>query len=504
MAIIEGNNKSNRIKGGAEDDTIIGYGGSDHLSGNAGNDILYGDDQSDAPVFGSGDDTLVGGRGRDVLVGGAGSDTLSGGADDDVLFNGFANGVTIEGGEVSYNYALSGDGGNDTLDGGAGFDTAVLLFDRAAGVSVDISNPDAASTIRDGVTAIGTIIGVEQIEFLGGGGADVVTGGGFHDNLSGRGGDDRLMGLGGSDRLEGGDGDDILDGGEGFDVASYANAAAGVAVDIGLLGVEQDTRGAGRDILIGIEQVDGSAFSDTLNGGEGNDFFTAGIGGDDVIRGNGGDDSFYLYRFASDAPTSCKIIGGAGDDQATIGAADGARDSIAFNGWSGNDRLSLQVGAQVHASMDAGEDVVSLAMGPGKATISLGRGVDTIEFQEGAVLPEGYKVVTVSDFAAGENGDRIDLGNLLASVAPGYVAGTDPFESGYVELQSLSGATGVAIDRDGSGDAFAPETILRLEGVAAGDLTAFNFGGFSPVGQVLPVAAVPVPNAIVDLHVALV
>lgn len=503
MAIIQGNNRSNRLRGDAENDTITGFGGSDRLVGADGDDILYGDDQGGSPIFGFGDDTLIGGDGRDVLVGGAGDDELSGGGGDDVLFNGFANGVINGGGQLSYNFATVGDGGGDTLDGGRGFDSAFLLFDRAAGVSLDISDTDAVGVIRDGFAAIGTITGVERIEFFGGVGGDIVTGGGFDDKLFGRGGDDRLTGLGGGDRLEGGNGDDILDGGDGFDVASYETAQAGVTVDLRLIGQQQDTGGAGLDTLIAIEQVDGSAFSDMLIGGDGGDFFSDGAGGDDEIRCGAGDDAVYLYRFASDAPTSSRILGGAGNDFANIGAAAGAEDRITFDGGGGDDTLMMQAAARMQVSMGTGEDVVSLAMGPGKATISLGRGVDTIKFQPDAPLPDDYKVVTISDFAAGENGDRIDLSDWLASVAPGYVAGTDPFESGYLRLETLAGATGVAIDRDAGGDAFAPETLLRLEGVVASDLTAFNFGGFAPEAM-MPIAQNLTPYMMADLQVALV
>jgi len=81
--------------------------------------------------------------------------------------------------------------------------------------------------------------------------------------------------------------------------------------------------------------------------------------------------------------------------------------------------------------------------------------------------------------------------------------GRTPFESGYLQLETLPGAAGVAIDRDAGGDVLSLETILRLENVAASDLTAFNFGGFAPEAMGL-IAPDFMPHAMIDLHVALV
>ena len=67
------------------------------------------------------------------------------------------------------------------------------------------------------------------------------------------------MGGDGADTLMGRGGDDILDGGGSpADTASYAEAASGVTVDLGIAG-PQNT-GEGFDTLIGIENLTGSAF----------------------------------------------------------------------------------------------------------------------------------------------------------------------------------------------------------------------------------------------------
>src|SRR5262249_48338080 len=112
-----------------------------------------------------------------------------------------------------------------------------------------------------------------------GDGNDTLIGGKAADFFYGDAGNDTLTGNAGDDFLEGGAGDDPIDGGSGFDAASYSEAAAGVTVDLTIVGA-QNTGGAGYDTLIGIEDLVGSAFADTLTGdGSGN--FLIGNDGND-------------------------------------------------------------------------------------------------------------------------------------------------------------------------------------------------------------------------------
>ncbi|MBP2228898.1 hypothetical protein J2847_002190 [Azospirillum agricola] len=70
-----GDDASQTIILGAEDDTLRGGGGNDIIGSREGRDLLYGDD---------GDDLVFGGLGYDRLQGGAGNDTLLGGSGVDV------------------------------------------------------------------------------------------------------------------------------------------------------------------------------------------------------------------------------------------------------------------------------------------------------------------------------------------------------------------------------------------------------------------------------------
>ncbi len=118
---------------------------------------------------------------------------------------------------------------------------------------------------------------------VGGGtfGADVLTGG-----L----GNDVLMGLGGDDTLIGGLGADTLDGSDGFDWTSYTNASGGLYFSFA--NPTLNTGAAAGDVLINVEGVIGTEFSDTLIGGTANDAINGGTGADSLFGGGGADTLF--------------------------------------------------------------------------------------------------------------------------------------------------------------------------------------------------------------------
>lgn len=474
MATIRGNSRGNTLNGTDAADVVFGLGGSDHISGGAGQDVLYGDDDSLSDTFGSGNDRLDGGLDADLLIGGAGNDALTGGDGDDILIGGLASAT----GGLAFVLATGIDEGNDSFDGGDGFDLAILAFARGEGITFDLSGKSRAIT-ADGAR-IGAIGGVEAVTAFLGWGRDAVTGGANGDELHGRDGDDVLAGGGGADRVDGGAGNDRLSGGEGFDTLSYADAAAGVTVDLNLAGQAQDTIGAGVDTFDGFEQVDGSGFSDRLIGGAGDDFMTAGNGGGDRLGGGAGDDHLSLARLASQTGATSTLNGGAGDDVLTVSAATGALDMVNVIGGSGDDTAVLTVAARQSVSMGTGEDLVALTLGAGEVSITLGKGVDTVAFDGAAGVPEGQTAAHVLDFAAGNNGDRIDLRDLLAHAAIGYQPGSNPFAGGFVRLIIGSSGTELQFDADAGGGAHAFVTILAMDGVQPQDLTAFNFGGTDP------------------------
>src|SRR5262245_45917642 len=108
------------------------------------------------------------------------------------------------------------------------------------------------------------------------------------DTIYGFEGDDTIFGLGGTDLIMGGLGADRIDGGAGIDTAYYQDSLEGVNVD---LSTGRGTGGSAEgDVLISIENLFGSAYSDVLKGNASANRLDA-AGGDDFIKGGGGADT---------------------------------------------------------------------------------------------------------------------------------------------------------------------------------------------------------------------
>jgi len=140
-------------------------------------------------------------------------------------------------------------------------------------------------TYQAGNTLLGT---TGNDVLLGGSGNDHLHGGDGNDVLNGGAGNNELFGDNGNDVLFSGPGNDLLDGGAGNNTASYANATAGVHVDLGII-TAQNTLGAGTDTLTNIDNLIGSNFDDHLTGGSDNNVLNGGLG-NDFLNGGGGDD----------------------------------------------------------------------------------------------------------------------------------------------------------------------------------------------------------------------
>ena len=375
------------LRGSAHPDRLAGTGRANRLEGGAGNDRMWG---------GSGDDVLEGGAGADRLYGGpgldwasyqgsdAGPDRLNGGDGVDwVSYQGSDAGITVnlkdntvagghaEGdvitdienvigsdyqdiliGNDGANRLEGGDGndyffsseGADQLDGGDGQDR--ILYQRSdAGVTVNLEDGTgegghAEGDIFTGIeSVIGSnhrdiLIGDDDYNFLGGGrGDDELWGKDGNDVLVGGLGDDQLYGGDGNDGLYGRWGADLLDGGGGIDSISYNGSDAGVMIN--LMDGTVSGGSAEGDVIIDIENVQGSRYQDILVGDDGANFLI-GIGGDDELRGNGGDDVLHGQEGAD------RLGGGDGDDELW-----GGNGNDVLDGGSGADRLTGGGGADI-------------------------------------------------------------------------------------------------------------------------------------------------------------
>ncbi len=128
-------------------------------------------------------------------------------------------------------------------------------------------------------------------------GPDSLTGTDNSDRITGGGGADTIQGAGGDDILIGGEGDDRIAGGGGIDTVSYGALPDDQGVLLSLRDGEA-TGSDGTDLLVSIENVSGSQYSDDITG-DGENNLLNGKGGQDTLRGGGGDDV---------------LIGGLGDD----------------------------------------------------------------------------------------------------------------------------------------------------------------------------------------------
>jgi Ca2+-binding RTX toxin-like protein len=174
-------------------------------------------------------------------------------------------------------------------------------------------------------------------------------GGDGNDIIFGNAGNDTIDGGDGADLILGGAGDDTIEGGNdgiGGDTVSYADATAGVLVNLSIDSALDDGFG-GIDDIFNVENVTGSANADSITGEAGNNTLL-GMDGDDTLDGAAGDDI---------------LDGGKGDDTLTGGAG---IDTFVFS--EGNDVITdagtgtnkITVGAEFDfvSAVNAGNDLV--------------------------------------------------------------------------------------------------------------------------------------------------
>jgi Ca2+-binding RTX toxin-like protein len=129
MSVVIGNNLSERIVTGDQNDSIFGLDGNDIINSGGGNDVVFGGNGNDFLFGESGDDVLKGGVGNDLLFGGEGSDQLFGGAGADTMTGGAGSDL------FAFNFADAGLV-DEITDFSVGEDT-ILIQGVGACASVD-------------------------------------------------------------------------------------------------------------------------------------------------------------------------------------------------------------------------------------------------------------------------------------------------------------------------------------------------------------------------------
>ncbi len=275
-----------------------------------------------------------------------------------------------------------------------------------------------------------------------------IDGGPGNDTLTGGPGDDIINGLGGNDLIEGGAGADTIDGGTGTDTIGFSTSLGGVTVDLRLgLGLGGPLAHSAGDTYFNVENVDGSAYDDTI---------TPGVGANE-IDGRGGSD--HVRYFDDDAALTASLTTGiitAGGSLATgdrlirierlsgtnLYADDltGSFDANFLYGHGGDDALEGLAGAD-HLDGGAGTDTARYDSSNSGVTVNLTTGTGSGGHAQGDTL------VNIENLIGSFTNDHL-TGNPLANRLEGGdgfdtligLAGDDVFVAGRGADQMDGGA----------------------------------------------------------------
>ena len=367
----QGGAGNDRLVGSTVVDLLFGGVGSDTIRGGGGNDVIDGGGNIGDEVSGPNDlDVVDGGAGDDLIWTYNAASTAGGDGNDFVTARFEAGTLLVDGGagDDRLNVDLRGSAAPVfSVVGGDGFDTASVF--RLGETNTAITDLTGATLDVERIIAGYVALSVAQVNafkeieiadlhVVGGGALDLtatrfldgsgllLSAAGNQVDLTGNTAEMIVIGDAGDDivitgdaeaYVTTGDGDDIVitgnalgrdffSAGDGVDWLDYSRAAAAVTVALNVT-VEQDTGGAGLDLIYSFENLRGSAFGDTLTGWSGGSVLDGGAG-DDTLLGLGAAD---------------QLIGGAGNDTLTGGAGDdvltGSGGDDVLSGGTGADRL---------------------------------------------------------------------------------------------------------------------------------------------------------------------
>ncbi|WP_375271313.1 M10 family metallopeptidase C-terminal domain-containing protein [Sphingomonas sp.] len=294
----------------------------------------------------------------------------------------------------------------------------------------------------------------------------------------------------GNDYIAGTLGDDVLNGGSGNDTAAFTNAfngggTTGVTVDLNIQGSAQNTVAAGRDTLIGIENLIGSSLNDTLIGNADANVIEGGMGDDTLVGGAGNDTASYAGASAGVTVSlalqgTAQNTGVTGTDTLTgfqnlLGSAfndtlvgDAGENSI--YGGAGNDTLST--GGNAAGTIDlldggAGSDTASFANYAAGITAVL-RGAN-----DGVAVLAGGQIASlrgIENLRGGDGNDTL-FGDDNDNVIEGGL-GDDTLVGGNgIDTVAFTGTTGVTVDLSvtaAQNTGVGNDTILGFENVRTG------------------------------------
>ena len=204
----------------------------------------------------------------------------------------------------------------------------------------------------------------------------------------------RVSTFDGDDTIYAGAGADTIDGGADRDLVSYTLSQAKVHVD---LTTGRGTGGFARgDVLANVEDLEGSAYDDTLVGNAAANQFQGGAGADSLDGGAGADTASYARSVEGVRVDLLNGTGALGDAQGDV-----LKD------------IENAVGSAKADWLQATDGGSSLEGGAGSDTLVSGLGADTLAGGEGTG--------DIADYSRSDEGVEINL--RLGTAARGYAAG---------------------------------------------------------------------------------
>jgi Ca2+-binding RTX toxin-like protein len=374
-----------------------------------------------------------------ILVQSDSVDTISGGAGNDQIVledSGIDPDDVLHGGAGTDSITVKEGSSSDVESNVTGFEKLIVAaplntFNEAT--SIEVVTPTAMTIDARALTSIQNLvfygfhlnadntIGTQSsgaLTVYGGADNDVIYGGLANDVLIGGAGNDELFGGTANDVLDGGAGDDYLKGGIDSNTASYADATAGVTVNLTASGA-QNTVGAGNDTLLDIQNLTGSSYADTLTGDGGANQLSGGAG-NDVLNGGSGADI---------------LTGGTGDDTYYV---DNSGDNVVEADGGGNDTIYSSVSYSLH-----GRYVEKLALTGSASLTATGNGLDNV-----LVGNAGSNVLD-----GGDGNDTASFATATAAVIASLHTGTAT-GAGTDTLISIENLTGSAHADQLTGNSF--------------------------------------------------
>ncbi len=345
----------------------------DNLSGLFDEDLISGFERArvrgdwDANIRGTeARDRIETEKGADVVYGGGGSDSIQTGANNDVVFAG-----------ADHDFIQVGSG-SDYVDGGEDFATLSYDYDHYNGddendsegsITVTFTS-EHAGTIVDWDGDIDTFVNI-----------DAIYGTPWDDVMTGAEGSQRFFAFAGNDTIDGGAGDsDEVDWrqtqyheDEDDAFSDYEGINVDLEVDTnsdGDIVGEMDDGYGFTDVLISIEDVQGTNLDDTITGSSVDNRIRA-REGNDIISGEGGNDEIFGGTGAD------TLSGGSGDDFLRGGQGD---DDI--DGGSDWDVVGYRYNRANYIITDNGNGDVTVTDTTGRDGTDNLTGIEAVEFSD--------------------------------------------------------------------------------------------------------------------------